>query len=80
MCYDVNDSLKVIAQLINLTRLNLSTKIDCETFVTIKLYQGVTQRLVMQATGHPTEASFNRYVGVDMLKLLEQFKRHSSAA
>ncbi|WP_165768282.1 phage integrase SAM-like domain-containing protein [Hymenobacter amundsenii] len=78
-CYDVNEMLKVIARLIDLTRLNLSTKIGRKTFVTIKLFQGVPQRMVMMATGHSTEASFNRYVGVDLLKLLEQFKRHSPA-
>lgn len=79
-CYCVNEHLKTIARLVGLTRLTLSSKIGRKMFVTIKLFQGVPQRLVMMATGHTTEQSFNHYVGVDTLKLLEQFKRHAPAA
>ena len=79
-CPLVNRHLKLIARLVKLTRLNLTTKIGRKTFVTLKLFQGVPQRMVMMATGHTTEASFNHYVGVDVLKLLEQFRRYAPAA
>lgn len=79
-CPLVNRHLKLIARLVNLTRIDLTTKIGRKTFVTLKLFQGVPQRMVMMATGHTTEASFNHYVGVDVLKLLEQFRRHAPAA
>ena len=80
VCAKVNAHLKTIARLIDLKRLELSTKIGRKTFVTLKLFQGVPQRMVMMATGHTTEASFNRYVGIDVLKLLEQFRRHAPRA
>jgi hypothetical protein len=32
----------------------------------------------MQATGHQTEEAFNHYVGVDQLRLLEEFMRKSA--
>lgn len=32
----------------------------------------------MQATGHQTEEAFNHYVGVDELKLVEEFMRKST--
>ncbi len=77
ICPAVNLHLKTIARLIELKRLELSTKIGRKTFVTLKLFQGVPTRVVMMASGHTTEASFNRYVGVDVLKLLEQFRKHA---
>ena len=79
-CYRVNEFLKVVAQLAGLTRLTLSSKVGRKTFVTLKLYQGVPTRLIMQATGHTTEASFNRYVGVDTISLLQEFMRRSPNA
>ncbi|MBO0360641.1 tyrosine-type recombinase/integrase [Hymenobacter sp. BT186] len=79
-CYRVNEFLKIVAQLAGITRLTLSSKVGRKTFVTLKLYQGVPTRMVMQATGHTTEASFNRYVGVDTIKLLQEFMRRSSNA
>ena len=79
-CPLVNRHLKLIARLVKLTRIELTTKIGRKTFVTLKLFQGVPQRIVMMATGHTTEASFNHYVGVDVLKLLEQYKRYAPAA
>jgi hypothetical protein len=45
--------------------------------VTLKLYQGVPARSIMQATGHQTEEAFNAYVGVDELELVQQFMRNS---
>jgi hypothetical protein len=76
-CPLVNRHLKLIARLVNLTRLELTTKIGRKSFVTLKLFQGVPQRMIMMATGHTTEQSFNHYVGVDVLKLLEQFKMYA---
>jgi integrase len=76
-CYRTNEFLKVVQRLVGITRLNLTTKIGRKTFVTRKLYQGVPARLVMQATGHQTEEAFNHYVGVDELKLVEEFMRKS---
>ena len=76
-CYRTNEFLKVVQRLVGITRLNLTTKIGRKTFVTLKLYQGVPARLVMQATGHQTEEAFNHYVGVDELKLVEEFMRKS---
>ncbi|RYU77673.1 tyrosine-type recombinase/integrase [Hymenobacter persicinus] len=76
-CYRVNEFLKVVQQLAGITRLSLSSKLGRKTFVTLKLYQGVPTRMVMQATGHSTEKSFNHYVGVDTIKLLQEFVRRS---
>ena len=77
-CYRCNEFLEVVQQLAGLTRLHLTTKIGRKTFVTLKLYQGVPQRLIMQATGHQTEEAFNHYVGVDELRLVEEFMRKSA--
>ena len=77
-CYRANEFLRVVQQLVGLTRLKLTTKIGRKTFVTLKLYQGVPARLVMQATGHQTEEAFNHYVGVDEIRLLEEFMRKSA--
>ncbi|WP_375435057.1 tyrosine-type recombinase/integrase [uncultured Hymenobacter sp.] len=79
-CYRVNEFLKIVQQLAGITRLNLTTKLGRKTFVTLKLYQGVPTRSIMQATGHTTESSFNHYVGVDTISLLEQFMRRSPNA
>lgn len=76
-CYRANEFLKIVGRLVGLTRLNLTTKIGRKTFVTLKLYQGVPARTIMQATGHQTEEAFNAYVGVDELKLVETFMRKS---
>jgi hypothetical protein len=77
-CYRCNEFLKVVQRLVGLTRLNLTTKIGRKTFVTLKLYQGVPARLIMQATGHRTEEAFNHYVGVDQFQLVEEFMRKST--
>jgi len=77
-CYRTNEFLKVVARLVGLTRLPLTTKIGRKTFVTLKLYQGVPQRSIMQATGHQTEEAFNHYVGVDELRLVETFMQKSA--
>ncbi|WP_375418168.1 tyrosine-type recombinase/integrase [uncultured Hymenobacter sp.] len=72
-CSHVNDALKLVQQLAGIRRLSLSTKLGRKTFVTLKLYQGVPARTVMQTTGHTTEKAFNQYVGVDTLELLKAF-------
>lgn len=77
-CYRANEFLRVVQQLVNLTRLKLTTKIGRKTFVTRKLYLGVPARLVMQATGHQTEEAFNHYVGIDELQLVEEYMRKSA--
>jgi integrase len=76
-CYRCNEFLQIVQQLSGITRLKLTTKIGRKTFVTLKLYQGVSARLIMQATGHQTEEAFNHYVGIDQLRLLEEFMRKS---
>lgn len=76
-CYRVNEFLEVVQQLAGISRLKLTTKLGRKTFVTLKLYQGVPSRVVMQATGHTTEEAFNHYVGVDTLKLLHAYMHKS---
>ena len=77
-CYRCNEFLRVVQRLVGISRLKLTTKIGRKTFVTLKLYQGVPQRLIMQATGHQTEEAFNHYVGVDELRLVEEFMQKSA--
>lgn len=77
-CYRANEFLRVVQRLVGITRLKLTTKIGRKTFVTLKLYQGVPSRMIMQATGHQTEEAFNAYVGVDELELVQQFMRKSA--
>ncbi|MGI4866124.1 MAG: phage integrase SAM-like domain-containing protein [Janthinobacterium lividum] len=77
-CYRCNEFLRVVQRLAGFTRFKLTTKIGRKTFVTLKLYQGVAPRLIMQATGHQTEEAFNHYVGVDELKLVEEFMRKAT--
>ena len=75
-CPTVNRLLKTIQRLAGITRIDLTTKIGRKTFVTIKVMRGTPIRLVMMATGHTSESSFNRYLGVDLLKLLEQYRKY----
>jgi hypothetical protein len=77
-CYRANEFLRVVQRLAGISRLKLTTKIGRKTFVTLKLYQGVPARLIMQPTGHQTEEAFNHYVGVDELRLVEEFMRKST--
>ncbi|WP_276496690.1 phage integrase SAM-like domain-containing protein [Pontibacter litorisediminis] len=74
----INRQLKHIQELASISRLNLTTKIGRKTFVTLKIYQGVETRLIMQATGHKTEAAFNAYVGTDTNELVLAFRRQSA--
>jgi integrase len=77
-CYRANEFLALVQQLCGISRLKLTTKIGRKTFVTLKLYAGVPARLIMQATGHQTEEAFNHYVGVDEIRLVEEFMRKST--
>jgi integrase len=77
-CYRANEFLKVVQRLAGISRLKLTTKIGRKTFVTLKLYQGVPARTIMQATGHQTEEAFNAYVGVDELEIVQQFMKKSA--
>ncbi|MGV3588555.1 MAG: phage integrase SAM-like domain-containing protein [Adhaeribacter sp.] len=76
-CPYVNVYLKLVQNLAGITRFKLTTKIGRKTFVTMKVYQGIPTRIIMQATGHKTEASFNRYLGVNIKQLLDAFKERS---
>jgi hypothetical protein len=64
-----------VAALTGLTRLALTTKIGRKTFATLKIYQGIPKAQVMLATGHKTETSFNRYLGIDERELLRHFHK-----
>ena len=48
---------------------------DRKTFATLKIYQGVPRSQVMMATGHQTEANFNRYLGIDEKEFMEVYRR-----
>lgn len=74
----VNENLKFIQKLVKITRLNLTTKIGRKTFCTLKVYQGVPARIIMQASGHKTEANFNRYVGINIKELKQAFRTGSA--
>jgi hypothetical protein len=71
----LDDYLPTVAQLAGLTRIALTSKLGRKTFVTLKLAQGVPRTTVMQATGHRTESSFNRYVGSDETELVETYRK-----
>ncbi len=76
-CPKINEYLKLIQKLAKVTRFELSTKIGRKTFVTMKTYQGVPARLIMQATTHQSEKDFNRYLGVDTKELVQAFRSKS---
>ncbi|MDX5345902.1 MAG: hypothetical protein LPJ89_10675, partial [Hymenobacteraceae bacterium] len=79
-CPKINKHLKTIQKLAEIDRLILTTKIGRKTFATTKIYMGVPRSIVMQATGHKTEVSFNRYLGVNEPELLKIFKQSSAVA
>jgi hypothetical protein len=66
-----DDDLPTLA----LTRIALTSKVGRKAFVTLKLAQSVPRITIMQATGHRTESSFNRYVGIDEAKLVENYRK-----
>ena len=71
----LDEYLPTVAQLAGLTRIPLTSKVGRKTFATLKLAQGVPRTTVMQATGHTTERSFNRYVGIDEDELVENYRK-----
>ena len=71
----LSDYLPHVQRLAGLTRFKLTSKVGRKTFVTLKIAQGVPRAQVMQATGHRTESSFNRYLGVVEEELLESFRK-----
>ena len=71
----LSDYLPHVQHLADFTRFKLTSKVGRKTFVTLKIAQGVPRAQVMQATGHQTEASFNRYLGVVEEELLESFRK-----
>ncbi|MBF9239505.1 phage integrase SAM-like domain-containing protein [Hymenobacter sp. BT683] len=71
----LSDYLPHVQHLAGLTRFKLTSKIGRKTFVTLKISQGVPRAQVMQATGHRTESSFNRYLGVVEEELLATFRK-----
>jgi hypothetical protein len=73
--HGLSDYLPHVQHLAGLTRFKLTSKVGRKTFVTLKIAQGVPRAQVMQATGHQTEASFNRYLGVVEEELLASFRK-----
>ncbi|QNP51444.1 phage integrase SAM-like domain-containing protein [Hymenobacter qilianensis] len=71
----LSDYLPHVQRLAGFTRFKLTSKVGRKTFVTLKISQGVPRAQVMQATGHRTESSFNRYLGVVELELIETFRK-----
>ncbi|MVN77711.1 hypothetical protein GO988_15365 [Hymenobacter sp. HMF4947] len=67
--------LPLLQQLLGFTRLPLGMHIGRKTFATLKIYQGVPRSQVMMATGHQTEANFNRYLGINEHELVESYRR-----
>ena len=75
LVHNLGAYLPQVAQLAGITRLHLTSKIGRKTFATLKIYQGVPKAQVMLATGHKTETSFNRYLGIDEQELLHAFRK-----
>ncbi|MGI4835069.1 MAG: phage integrase SAM-like domain-containing protein [Janthinobacterium lividum] len=71
----LDEYLPTVAELAGVGRIALTSKVGRKTFVTLKLAQGVPRHTVMQATGHRTESSFNRYAGVDEVELVETYRK-----
>ena len=73
--HNLNEYLPQVAALAGITRVHVTSKIGRKTFATLKIYQGLPKAQVMLATGHKTESSFNRYLGIDEQELLRSFKK-----
>ncbi|WP_022824878.1 hypothetical protein [Hymenobacter norwichensis] len=71
----IDEYMLHVTHLAGITRLHVTSRIGRKTFATLKIYQGVPQRQVMLATGHTTEKSFNRYLGIDEQELVDIYKR-----
>lgn len=64
----IYEYLPHVQRLLGLTRIRLSTRLG-------RIYQGVPKAQVMLATGHQTESSFNRYLGIDEQELVATYRR-----
>ncbi|SHL98852.1 phage integrase SAM-like domain-containing protein [Hymenobacter psychrotolerans] len=73
--HTLDDYLPHVQHLAGITRIQVTTRVGRKTFVTLKIFQGVPKAQVMLATGHQTEKSFNRYLGVDEQELLTIYRR-----
>ncbi|RPD44646.1 hypothetical protein DNI29_21190 [Hymenobacter sediminis] len=71
----LDDYLPLIAHLAGIGRIQVTSRIGRKTFATLKIYQGVSRTQVMLATGHQTEKSFMRYLGVDEQELIAMYER-----
>lgn len=71
----LSDYLPTVAALAGITRIALTSKVGRKTFATLKVGQGVPRATVMMATGHRTEKSFNRYLGIDEDDLVATFRK-----
>lgn len=71
----LSETLPQVAHLAGITRIHLTPKVGRKTFATLKIYQGVPRAQVMLATGHKTETSFNRYLGIDEQELIHSFRK-----
>ena len=76
----LDEYLPHMQRLAGITRVQVTTRVGRKTFVTLKIFQGVPKAQVMLATGHQTESSFNRYLGVDEKELLEVYRRTARQA
>ena len=72
---EIYDYLPHVQHLAGLRRIPLSTRLGRKTFATLKIYQGIPKAQVMLATGHTTEKSFNRYLGIDEQELVEAYRK-----
>ena len=70
-----DEYLPHICRLAGIHRLKVTSRIGRKTFATLKIYQGVPKAQVMLATGHTTEKSFNRYLGIDEDELIDIYRR-----
>jgi hypothetical protein len=78
---DLNEGLQLLQDDVGFTRFPVRTKNGRKTFCTIKyIEQGVPAQYVMKASGHATEKSFLRYVGIDVEAILRHFKSRAQYA
>ncbi|MBO3270737.1 hypothetical protein [Hymenobacter defluvii] len=56
-------------------RIPLSMRLGRKTFATLNIYQSIPKAQVMLATGHTTEKSFNRYLGIDEQELVQAYRK-----
>jgi len=72
---EFNRDLKTIQKYLDID-FPLCTKVGRKTFVTYMLTaRKISRTNVMQSTGHKTEASFNRYAGIDPEESIKEHKQ-----